>query len=784
MSARKFTFTSSVVLLGFLLALSGTLKSQTALVKGIIYDKETKEPLIFINVALEGTKWGMPTDVNGFYTLSKVEPGTYNLVVSSVGYDKHSESITLKDGDIISKNIYLNPSTVKLSEINISAEKQEAQTEVKMSVVKLTPKDISKIPSIGGEPDLAQALQVQPGVVFTGDQGGQLFIRGGSPIQNKVLLDGMIIYNPFHTIGLFSVFETDIIKTADVYTGGFNANYGGRISSVIDIKTRDGNRNRVGGQVGMSTFGSKATLDLPIIKPKNDGDGGSTLLLSMKNLYLDQSSKIFYEYVEQELPYTFTDFYGKYTMYSASGSKLNVFGFNYQDRANFSNISSIAWDQWGFGINPIIIPSQSNVLIDIVIAYSQYDIRTDDEAADVSRPDLNRTSSINAFNAGMNFTNYLGDDEVKYGFEIIGMGTTYNFINEVGRTINQDQNTTELGSYFTYRINTKGGKFVVEPSIRLQYYSSLSEFSPEPRIGVKYNATSDLRLKAAGGRYSQNLISGTSDRDVVNLFYSFLTGPENLQDEFVNENGEVVDVTSKLQKATHALLGFEYDLTSRWNLNVEGYYKWFNQLTNINREKIVDQDGADDFQNFASNDFIVETGDAYGVDFLLKYRYKELSIWGVYSLGYVSRWDGNRTYWTTFDRRHNVNLVSSYTFGKDLLWEAGLRWNLGSGFPFTPTKGYYGDVDFSNVNNDPSTENPDDVSVYYGDLNSQRLPWYSRFDVSVKRKFVMSENTILEANASCTNILNRENIFYIDRVSQETVYQLPIMPSVGLTLSF
>lgn len=784
MSTQKFTLSSSLVLLGFLLAQSGTLLSQTALIKGIIYDKETKEPLIFINVALEGTKWGMPTDVNGFYTLSKVEPGTYNLVVSSVGYDKHSVSVTLKDGDIISRNIYLNPSTIKLTEINISAEKQEAQTEVKMSVVRLTPKDISKIPSIGGEPDLAQALQVQPGVIFTGDQGGQLFIRGGSPIQNKVLLDGMIIYNPFHTIGLFSVFETDIIKTADVYTGGFSANYGGRISSVIDIKTRDGNRNRVGGQVGISTFGSKATLDLPIIKPKNDGDGGSTLLLSMKSLYLDQTSKIFYEYVDQELPFTFNDYYGKYTMYSASGSKLNLFGFNYKDRANFSNISSINWDQWGFGINPIIIPSQSNVLIDIVIAYSQYDIRTDDEAADVSRPDLNRTSSINAFNAGMNFTNYLGDDEVKYGFEIIGMGTTYNFINEVGRTINQDQNTTELGSYFTYRINTKGGKFVIEPSIRLQYYSSLSEFSPEPRIGVKYNATNDLRLKAAGGRYSQNLISGTSDRDVVNLFYSFLTGPENLQDKFVKEDGEVVDVTSKLQKATHALLGFEYDLTSKWNLNVEGYYKWFNQVTNINREKIVDEDGADDFQNFASNDFIVETGDAYGIDFLLKYRYRELSIWGVYSLGYVSRWDGNRTYWTTFDRRHNVNLVSSYTFGKDLLWEAGVRWNLGSGFPFTPTRGYYGDVNFSNVNNDPTTENPDDVSIYYGDLNSQRLPWYSRFDISVKRKFVMSENTLLEANASCTNILNRENIFYIDRVSQETVNQLPIMPSVGLTLSF
>lgn len=756
--------------------------AQTAIVKGIIYDSETKEPMLFANVALEGTKYGLPTDVYGYYSLSKVEPGTYTLVVSVVGYEKHTESVTLKAGDILTRNIYIDPATIKLTEVNISAEKQEAQTEVRMSVVKLTPKEISRIPSIGGEPDLAQALQVQPGVVFTGDQGGQLFIRGGSPIQNKVLLDGMIVYNPFHTIGLFSVFETDVIKTADVYTGGFNANYGGRISSIIDIRTRDGNRNRLGGQVGLSTFGSKASIDVPIVKPKKEGDGGSTLLLSWKNMFLDQTSEMLYDYVDQELPYSFMDFYGKYTMYSASGTKLNLFGFNYQDRANFSNISQIAWDQWGFGVNPVIIPSQSNVLIDIIIAYSKYEIRTEDEFADVSRPDLNRQSSINAFNAGMNFTNYVSDDQIKYGFEIIGMGTTYNFINEVGRRIEQDQNTTELGAYFTYRINT--GDFVIEPSIRLQYYSSLSEMSPEPRLGMKYNVTNDFRLKAAGGRYSQNLISGTSDRDVVNLFYSFLTGPENLQNQFVTENGEVVDVDSKLQKATHALFGFEYDLTDNWNLNVEGYYKWFDQLTNINREKILDEDGTDDFQNFASNDFIVETGDAYGIDFLLKYRLREFSIWGVYSLSYVTRWDGNRTYWATFDRRHNINLVSSLTFGKDLLWEAGVRWNIGSGFPFTPTNGYYGDIDFSDVNTDPTTYNPDDVSIYYGELNTQRLPWYNRFDISIKRKFVLSENSILEANASCTNVFNRENIFYLDRVSQERVNQLPIMPSIGMSLTF
>ncbi len=765
-----------------LLFTSFGLFGQSAIVKGIVYDKDTKEPVIFVNVALEGTKYGLATDVNGFYSLSKVEPGTYNLVVSSVGYEKYSESITLEGGDIISRNIYLEPATVKLSAVNISAEKQEAQTEVKMSVVKLTPKEITKVPAIGGEPDLAQALQVQPGVVFTGDQGGQLFIRGGSPIQNKVLLDGMIVYNPFHTIGLFSVFETDIIKTADVYTGGFNANYGGRISSVIDIKTRDGARNRLGGQVGLSTFGAKALLDIPIVKPKEEGAGGSSLLISAKNLYLDRTSESIYSYVDQELPYSFLDLYGKYSIYGGNGNKLNLFGFNYRDQANFTNISQIEWNQWGFGVNPIIIPAQSNVLIDIIVAYSSYEIQTNDEAADVSRPDQNRFSSINAFNAGMNFTNYIGDDQLKYGFEIIGMATAYNFVNQVGRKIEQDQNTTELGGYFTYRINA--GKWVVEPSIRLQYYSSLSEFSPEPRIGAKYNVNNNFRLKGAAGMYSQNLISGTSDRDVVNLFYSFLTGPENLQDQFRTRDGEIVDVNTKLQKATHALAGFEWDITDRWNLNVEGYYKWFNQLTNINPYKVADESDANDANPLLTNDFIVEIGDAYGVDFLLKYRNREFTVWGVYSLGFVTRWDGVQEYWATFDRRHNVNLVGSYTFGKDLLWEAGARWNLGSGFPFTPTQGYYGDVDFNDVNVDYTTYNPDDVSIQYGDLNSNRLPWYSRFDISVKRKFVLAENSILTANVSCTNVFNRENIFYLDRVSQERVNQLPIMPSIGLSLTF
>ena len=126
--------------------------------------------------------------------------------------------------------------------------------------------------------------------MFTGDQGGQLYIRGGAPIHNVVLLDGMILYNAFHSIGLFSVFDTDVIKTADVYTGGFNAEYGGRISSVVDIKTRDGNKKRLAGKVAASTFGSKLLLEGPLFKQKENGSS-SSFILSSKTSYIDRTSK-------------------------------------------------------------------------------------------------------------------------------------------------------------------------------------------------------------------------------------------------------------------------------------------------------------------------------------------------------------------------------------------------------------------------------------------------------------------------------------------------------------
>jgi hypothetical protein len=207
-------------LLVIALFLPVTIFAQYAEIRGFVYEFENTEPSLYTSVYIENTNNGVLTNTDGFFSLTKLTPGKYTLIITSVGFDTLREEITLKAGDVISKKYYLKTSTRILSEVQIDAEAEEKKSETRVSVNKVSSKEIKSLPSVGGEPDLAQYLQVLPGVVFSGDQGGQLYIRGGTPIQNKVLLDGMVIYNPFHSIGLFSVFDADLIRSAEIYTGG------------------------------------------------------------------------------------------------------------------------------------------------------------------------------------------------------------------------------------------------------------------------------------------------------------------------------------------------------------------------------------------------------------------------------------------------------------------------------------------------------------------------------------------------------------------------------------
>ena len=765
--------------------------AQDFTLRGFVFNKSDGEPMPFEKVRLlrsdSTTVTGAITDVNGFYSISKLDKGEYILKVQSQGYKTLTEkvSVTASTG-IKNTNFELEKlqSVLDIEEVSVSADSKRKTTQVLISEIRMDKKSLERIPSIGGENDIVGAFSITPGVITTGDQGGQLYVRGGTPIQNKILLDGMTVYNPFHSIGFFSIFETELIQNTSIFTGGFDAKYGGRISSIMDITYRDGNRKKFGGKISVSPFLAKAVLEGPLSKGKDGKPSNGSYVISAKHSLLDYTSKSLYKRVNngQGMPFSFTDIYGKLTFKSDGGSKFSAFGFHNKDNVNYS-VADINWKQSGGGINFLLVPSSSPIFIKGHVNASNFSTQFTEYASNTES--IVRSSSIGGFDLGFDFIYFLkNESEFDYGININGFTTKFKTFNEAKQKIELNNFSTQIGAYMSYKFVSP--RWVIQPSFRAQVYASLGTISPEPRLGIKYNATEKLRIKVSGGRFSQNFTSASSDKDVVKLFNGILSAPTNVQSNFVTLYQNEKQPKNGLQYAWHAIGGFEYDLTRKISVNIEGYYKYFSQLSNINQNKIYpDVNTFSQIDDVYKKDFILENGESYGADLLVKYSGKRLYLWGVYSYGHSIRWDGNKTYFPVFDRRHNINLVGTYIFGKKKDLEVSIRWNFGSGLPFTPTAGFYEGQNFSQgVSTDVTTTNPNSVSTFLGTFNSQRLPTYHRLDITVKKKFIFKNKTILELVASVTNVYDRKNIFYVNRVTNEKIYQFPILPSFGLSYKF
>ncbi|MEY4935805.1 MAG: hypothetical protein RIS64_2164, partial [Bacteroidota bacterium] len=742
--------------------------AQKGILRGNIYDKATGEPLAYVNVFLKETALGTTTNQDGFYSLN-VPVGTYTVSISFVGYGATEATVTINNGVIVYQRFDLTENDKSLETVEISGKREAARNTVQISKITVTQKQLKSLPSTGGEPDIAQYLTVIPGVISTGDQGGQIYIRGGSPVQNKILLDGMPIYNPFHSIGFFSVFETETIRSADVLTGGFNAEYGGRVSAIMDLKTREGNKKRFAGLISGSPFQAKILLEAPLSRLSDEGNGGSSsVLFTAKQSLLDKTSNSLYKYAARDsfgLPFGYTDIYGKVSFNAAGGSKFNLFGFNFKDKVSYTNIADLNWNNAGGGANFTLVPAGLSLVINGAIGYSNYQMQLTEGKSDP------RKSGITSANALLDFT-YFGsnNNEVKYGVELTNISTSLQFKNFLGFTFDDKDNSTELAGFFKYRWKTKA--LVLEPGLRVQYYASLGISKIEPRFAAKVNISDKFRLKFSGGLYSQNLLSTVNERDVVNLFVGFLSGPEFP----IFKPGTQQNIEERLQTAYHVIGGFELDLSKYLELNVEPYLKNYTQLIGVNRNKTQVTDP----------NYVVETGRATGLDISAKYEKNNLYVWTAYSIGYVNRKDETQEYPTNFDRRHNLNVVATYTFGKNKSWELGTRFNYGSGFPFTLTQAFYTKFDYKDgLNTDILKGNPSNIGIIYSDKrNSGRLPVYARFDASIKKSIEFSKTTRMEIIGSVTNAADRNNIFYFDRVKYERVDQLPILPSLAMTLHF
>lgn len=740
--------------------------AQHAMLKGFTYDDSNGEVLPYCTIQLMGTSMGSLSDAQGAFVINKIPQGKYAVKVSYLGYSDILDSIVVGRDGVISKRYSLSPASTTLDAVQIQGEGQRKEQETRTSVISVTPKDMSKMPSIGGQPDFAQYLQVLPGVISTGDQGGQLYVRGGTPVQNMLLLDGVLIYNPFHSIGIFSVFDMDIMSSADVYTGGFGAEFGGRVSSVMDIKTRDGNKKRISGKVDVSNIQSQILLEGPLVKLKDDRKTALSFILSGKGSYLEPASKFFYPYVgEGGLPYSFWDLYGKLTLSTLNGTRWNVFGFNFNDMVNYTDVAQYKWNNWGLGTNFQIVPGDVPITLTGALSYSNYTCDLDDK---MFQP---KSSTMDGFTFNLAFNYYLGKHVLNVGVEAVGFNTHYTYHSNFGSKIELSDHTTDMSFFAKFKYNFRN-KLLIEPSFRLQYYYSIGEASPEPRLAFKYNILRNLRFKLAGGLYSQNLVSIASDQDVVSLFNGFLSSP--VSSSLLAPNMiDGTEIKGRLQKSQHIIAGLEYDPISSISINLEGYYKNFSQLISVNRYKMIDSD----------NEFIWEKGRAYGGDVTVKYDNKGFYVWLVYSLGWVKRTDGVVSYNPHFDRRHNVNLLLSYAFGKRRSWQIDARWNFGSGFPFTQTQAYYPHYVPSNIGDDYVAAN-EDVYFLLAGLNQARLPNYHRLDLGAKKKFFLGERNSLELSVSFSNVYNYKNIFYVNRISNEVINQLPFLYYFGMTWRF
>jgi hypothetical protein len=776
----------------FVLVIVFSIQGQnSASVKGFVYDKASGEPVPFSNVYFKGTSIGANTDLNGYFNINRVPPGEYTLLITNLDFDTIQETISLLAGIVVNKKYFANKGGIKLEEIEVSTTATEKVENTTVGIQKIDPVIISKLPSVG-EPDIAQYLQVLPGVVFTGDQGGQLYIRGGLPVQNKVLLDGLIVYNPFHSIGLFSVFDNDIMKNADVYSAGFGAEYGSRTSSIMDITTRDGNKKRVGGKISLSTFGAKATLEGPLIKLKENGNTSISYLLSAKHSYLPQTSRVLYDYANPDgggLPFYYTDVYGKTSINSTNGSKVSLFGFSFNDKVDYNNFQAYKWKNIGVGSNFVLVPQTSDLLIEGVFAYSKYTI-------DFTNPSLDtesKSSEVGGVNTGFTFVKFIGNQELRFGFEGVTTNTKYKVQNPSAAIIEFNRSTIDVGAFIKHKFIDRKKRIVFEPSFRLQYYATLGVLSPEPRAAIKVNLTPKIRFKGAAGLYSQTLMSANSDRDVVNLFYGFINAPESdkISTTYLDYKGKSQEVNSSVQKANHMVTGIEIDLFKHVELNIEAYQKFFNTIVNVNRDKVYEDNTTNvDRPDELKRVFVVEQGRARGLDVVLKYDRKRFYFWAVYSLTKSDRWVGNTTtgsllnYPPTFDRRHNINLVTSYSFGKKKNWEANVRWNYGSGFPFTQTQGYINQLNPQGNINYNFPEANGTLSYIPATLNGGRLPDYHRLDIGIKYRYHWNEKTTFEINAGATNVYNRQNVFQVDRFTFKRINQLPFLPNVNISFTF
>ena len=415
-SGRRLLSFGAALLVAALTACSAY--AQTATVRGFVEDADDGQSLQGVNVILtdaSGEIYGSATDSDGFYAVSRVPAGTYTLRGTFIGYQTYEDTITLESGEVRTYNFEIRFGAEELDEVIVESERESVgAAAVTAGLQTIRSQDIELVPAPDVSGDLVQYLGTLPGVVSTGDQGGQLFIRGGEPTQNLVLLDGALLYQPFHLIGFYSAFPSDIIQSTDVYAGGFGAKYGGRLSSVIDVSTRNGNKRGFAGAVSVAPFVSGMRVEGPLVRDR------VSFLLSGRTSVIDQGAS---NLIDDPLPYKFDDQFAKLHAELSENSQISITGIRTYDRGVLGETlegadevielaeepDEVIWNNQALSARYLLLPRALPVLAEVLFSYSSVENTLGPSGA----PE--RSSATQQYNVGTNVTHYLGNTDINWG---------------------------------------------------------------------------------------------------------------------------------------------------------------------------------------------------------------------------------------------------------------------------------------------------------------------------------------------------------------------------------
>jgi hypothetical protein len=725
------------------LFVSFNIAAQDYTLSGYMRDDSTGEELLFATVSVDGTTQGASTNLYGFYSLT-LPAGSYEINYSYVGYATQILTINLTTD--IAQDVELGLGSATLEEVVIVSESEDENiTNNEISVVNLDVKDIKKIPVIFGEQDILKTLQLQPGVSASSEGSSGFFVRGGDADQNLILLDEAPVYNASHLLGFFSVFNSDALKDVKLYKGGIPAQYGGRASSVMDVRMRNGNMKKWEGSGGIGLISSRLTVEGPIVKDKG------SIIISGRRTYadivagplindFDDFSLYFYD-LNFKANYKLTDndrvYVSGYLGRDALGT--DAFGFDWGNRTFTA--------RWNHIFSSKLFSNTSYI-------YSEYDYGFDVASGGL---DINLSSGIYDHNLKQDYNFYANPkNEITFGWQGIYhqfQPSTFRFDGDVQSSA-QEQDALEGGVYIANQQKVTD-KLQLNYGLRLSTFSNIggytekafdnndevisettyadgefynNYFNLEPRLSATYVLNGTSSLKASYNRNAQylHLLSNSTSGSPTDLWIPSST---------------LVKPTLSDQVA----LGYFKNLkNNQYKLSVEGYYKTMQNAVDY-------EDGAEVFGNAdIEAELVFGQGRAFGAEFLVEKTKGKFTGWGSYTLSKSERQfddisDGD---WFSArqDRTHDISLVGVYDITDKISFSGS--WVYSTGDAVTFPSGKY-TIDGNQVN-------------LYTSRNGDRMPDYHRLDLGVTIILKTNKLESSDLNISVYNAYNRKNAYSID----------------------